>query len=136
MAIQRHVARGAGLPAGSITVVSHSLGIDPRSSRYALARQIEAQWQRDDDADREAGKWSLREDPHGYFVVTADRERGRIVAEHRYGGALIKRYEAERAKTIENEVAADMAVSLVSHALWLGRELTLKERQLREERAS
>jgi hypothetical protein len=63
--------------------------------------------------------------------VSADRERGLVVAEHRYGGVLVKRYEAERAVTIEREVAADMAVSLVSHALWLGRELSAKERLLR-----
>jgi hypothetical protein len=44
---------------------------------------------------------------------------------------VVKRYEAERAVTIERQVAADMAVSLVSHALWLGRELTAKEQMLR-----
>jgi thymidylate synthase len=54
-----------------------------------------------------------------------------IVAEHRFGGMLVKRYEAERAVTIEREVAADMAVSLASHAMWLGRELTAKEQLLR-----
>ena len=58
-------------------------------------------------------------------------ERGVIVAEHRFGGMLVKRYEAERAVTIEREVAADMAVSVVSHAMWLGRELTAKEQLLR-----
>ena len=57
-------------------------------------------------------------------------ERGRIVVEHRFGGVLLKRYEAERAASIEHEVSADMAVSLVSHALWLGRELTRCEQAL------
>jgi len=118
------------VPAGSITVVSHSLGIDPRTPRYELARAIADGWKSDDNVDREAGKLMLREDPNGYFVVSVDKDRGRIVAEHRFGGVLIKRYEAERAVTIENEVSADMAISLVSHALWLGRELTTKERML------
>lgn len=131
MAVQRHVADGAGLNAGPITVLSHSLGIDPRSPRYALARRMAEQWQRDDDLDRGTGKWSLREDPNGYFIVSADAERGLIVADHRYGGVLVKRYEAERASTIEQQVSADMAVSLVSHALWLGRELTRNEQRLR-----
>jgi hypothetical protein len=81
--------------------------------------------------DRRTGKSSLREDPNGYFRVSTDAERGVIVAEHRFGGLLVKRYEADRAVTIEHEVAADMAVSLVSHALWLGRELTLAETALR-----
>jgi thymidylate synthase len=116
---------------GPITVLSNSLGINPESPRYELARAIEGSWKTDDDLDRETGKYSLREDPHGYFVVTVDQERGLIVAEHRFGGVLLKRYEAERAVTIEREVATDMAVSLVSHAMWLGRELTLKERVLR-----
>jgi Thymidylate synthase len=130
MAVLRHVAAGAGLEPGSITVLSHFLGVDPRSPRLAIAREIERSWKHDDEVDGD-GKVRLREDPHGYFAVSADRERGLIVAEHRYRGALIKRYEAERAVSIENEVAADMAVSLVSHALWLGRELTRKEQQLR-----
>ncbi len=132
MAIHRHVADGAGLPTGAITVVSHSLGIDPSSSRYETARLVAEGWSRDDDVDRRTGKTALREDPNGYFVVSVDRERGCIVADHRYGGVLVKRYEAERASTIEQQVSADMAVSLVSHALWLGRELTRNEQLLRE----
>lgn len=131
MAIQRHVASGAGIDVGPITVLSHSLGIDPRNPRYELARTIAANWKRDDDVDRETGKSSLREDPNGYFVVTVDEEEGEIVAEHRYSGVLVKRYAAERAASIGQQIAADMAVTLVSHALWLGRELTLKEQILR-----
>jgi Thymidylate synthase len=130
MAIQRHVAHGADLQIGSLTVISHSLGIDPRNPRYELARAMAERWERDDNLDRRTGKYSLREDPNGYFLVTADVERGRIVAEHRYGGVLLKRYEAERAASIEREVSADMAISLVSHALWLGRELTRCEQAL------
>ena len=131
MAIQRHVADAVGLPVGPITVVSHSLGADPRSPRFALGRSIAEGWRRDDDVDRVTGKSSLREDPNGYFVVSVDGDRGVIVAEHRFGGVLVKRYEAARAVDVEVQVASDMAVSLVSHALWLGRELTIKEQQLR-----
>ena len=131
MAVQRHVAERVGMEPGAITVVSHSLGIDPRSTAFPLARTVEESWTTDDEVDRESGKQTLREDPNGYFVVSVDRDRGLIVAEHRYGGVLVRRYEAERAITIEREVAADMAVSLVSHALWLGRQLTAAEQQLR-----
>jgi hypothetical protein len=131
MAVQRHVADGAGMETGPITVISNSLGINPESPRYELAKAIERNWKTDDDLDRETGKYSLREDPNGYFVVSVDQPRDKIVAEHRFGGVLVKRYEADRAVTIEREVAADMAVSLASHAMWLGRELTLKERALR-----
>ena len=65
------------------------------------------------------------------IVIVEDQIERVFHAEHRYGGMLVKRYEADRAVTIEREVAADMAVSLVSHAMWLGRELTAKEQQLR-----
>ena len=135
MALQRWVAERTGMAAGSITVLSHSLGLDPRSPRYELARAVAEGWKRDDDVDRAAGKYALRRDPHGYFVVSADTERGVIVAEHRFGGVLVKRYEAPRAVAVEQQVAADMAISLVSHAMWLGRELTLKEQQLRSRSA-
>ena len=136
MAVQRWVAARAGMEPGQITVISHSLGIDPRSPRYELARTIADGWTRDDDVDRAAGKYELREDPNGYFVVSADSDRGVIVAEHRFAGVLVKRYEAERAVTIEQQVAADMAVTLVSHALWLGRELTAREIALRSGRGA
>ena len=131
MAIQSHVAAQAEIDIGPITVVSHSLGVDPQSPRYGLARAIESGWKSDDDLDRMTGKYSLREDPNGYFIVTIDPEHETIVAEHRFGGVLIKRYESDRAVKIEREVAADMAVSLASHAMWLGRELTAKEESLR-----
>ncbi len=134
MAIQRYVAIAAEMAPGELTVISHSLGIDPRSPRFELARLIEQGWDRDDDLDRETGKWHLRNDPCGYFVVSVDHDRGVLVAEHRFAGVLLKRYEAERAVTIENQVSADMAVSLVSHAMWLGRELTRKEQALRNGR--
>ena len=131
MAIQSWVAGRVGMPVGPITVLSHSLGLDPRSPRYEIARGIADAWKRDDDVDRTTGKYSLREDPSGYFVVSIDEGTGTIIAEHRYGGVLVKRYESPRAVAIEQEVAADMAISLVSHAMWLGRELTAKEHQLR-----
>ncbi len=130
IAVQRHVARGVGLQVGPLTIVSHSLGLDPRSPRYEMACAIAERWSRDDDVDRSTGRSSLREDPSGYFLVSVDTKRGCVVAEHRFAGVLIKRYEAERASTIEHQVAADMAVTLVPHALWLGRELARNEHLL------
>jgi hypothetical protein len=130
LAIQRHVAQAVGMAAGPITVISNSLGIDPRSPRYALAHGIAAGWKRDEDWSRETGKYSLREDPHGYFVVSVDREAGAIVVEHRFEGVLVKRYSGRRADRLAGEISGDMAVSLVSHALWLGRELVGKEEEL------
>jgi hypothetical protein len=131
MAIQSEVCKRTGMSPGPVTVISHSLGIDPRSPRYQLALGIAERWKRDDEVDRDTGKHSLREDPNGYFVVTVDDEAEELVAEHRYGGLLLKQYRGDRAAKIEQEIIGDMAVSLVSHALWLGRELMAKEEILR-----
>lgn len=129
MAIQRHVAGQIGIPIGPITVISHSLGIDPKSTRYTYGEGIRSNWKTDDDFDH--GKYVLREDPNGYFVVTVDEEKNELVAEHRHGGVLIKRYQGTRAEEIEKEVAKDMAITLISHAMWLGRELTRNEQDLK-----
>ena len=127
MAIQRHVAGRCGMGIGSITVVSHSLGIDPASPHFQLARSLSESWRRDDDRDPDTGKYTLREDPNGYFVVGVNEGEGCIVVEHRFGGVLVKRYSGRRANALANEISGDMAVSLVSHALWLGRELARHE---------
>ena len=92
MAIQRHVADQLDLTLAPLTVISHSLGIDPNNPRYALARRIAERWKRDDDRDVDSGKYSLRVDPNGYFVVSVDEAQRCIVAEHRAGGVLVKRY--------------------------------------------
>jgi hypothetical protein len=136
MAIQRHVAGAVELPIGPITVLSHSLGIDPRNPRYELGRTVADSWKTDEDLDRRTGRHSLRADPNGYFVVTVDRQEDCIVAEHRFDGLLIKQYRSDRATVIEREIIGDMAVSLVSHALWLGRELKTKEQVLRQHRST
>ena len=133
IAIQREVCVRTGMPPGPLSVISHSLGIDPRSPRYELARGITGSWTRDEDVNRGTGKHSLREDPNGYFVVTVNQDAGEVVAEHHFGGLLVKRYRGDRAAKIEREVIGDMAVSLVSHALWLGRELMTKEQMLRQQ---
>jgi thymidylate synthase len=128
IAIQRHVSEAAGIPAGPLTVISHSLGIDPTSTRFVYADAIRNNWKTDDDVDE--AKIVLRTDPHGYFILTADAQSGEIVAEHRYGSVLIKSYRGTRAEEIERQISKDMAVSLVSHAMWLGRELVRAEQRL------
>jgi thymidylate synthase len=135
MAIQRHLAAGCDLGIGQLTVISHSLGIDPSNPHFRLARALSESWKRDDDRDPHTGKLSLREDPNGYFVVSVDEQEGLLVAEHRFRGVLIKRYRGERADALTSEIAGDMAVSLVSHALWLGRELARHEAILQAARA-
>ena len=131
MAVQAHVADRVGVPVGPLSIVSHSLGIDPENSFYELAVGMSEAWTRDEDVDRVTGKHSLREDPNGYFMVTVDNAEGEIVAEHMYDGLLLKQYRSDSAAKIERQIIGDMAVSLPSHALWLGRELMTKEVELR-----
>jgi thymidylate synthase len=121
MAIQRHVATAVGLPVGAITVISHSLGADPSSDRFPAAAARVPRPAR-----------GLDEDPMGYFVVSLDGDE--ILAEHRFEGALIKQYRSDRADRIAHAITADLAVSLPSHALWLGQELAKKEQLLRARR--
>ena len=130
MAIQEHVARGAGMPTGPITVISHSLTINPRETRFAIAEELVKARRKDDDFDREAGKFLLREDPNGYFSVTLDEEAERIIAVHRHDNVEINRYIGRTAQEIEEMLARDMAVTLPSHAMWLGRQLAIKEAEL------
>ena len=134
MAVQRHVGDAAGLLPGSITVVSHSLTIDPSSSRYGRGQAVVDGWRQDDDVDRESGKHRLREDPHGYFTVSVDASAGEILAQHRHAGVLVAEHRGTSAHVVARKVAADMSVSLVSHALWLGQELATAQQQLRASR--
>ncbi len=136
MAIQNYAAEQVGLPPGQITVISHSLGIDPRSPYFQIAHAISEGWKTDQDVDRATGKHSLREDPNGYFRVTVDEQDWQIVAEHWYSGLLIKRYTGDRAAKVERKIIGDMAVSLVSHAMWLGGELMAKEAELLAKKAA
>jgi hypothetical protein len=132
IAIQRHVAERARMRTGPITVVSHSLSVDPANTGFAAAKRLTETWKRDDDWDRETGRYALREDPNGYFRVTLDETRRLIVVEHRFNGVSMKRYEGRRADRLIGEIAAEMSVSLVSHAMWLGAELARKEAMLND----
>jgi hypothetical protein len=131
IAVQRKVADAVCIAPGPLTIISHSLSADPDSSRFVIGQQVLAGWTRDDDTDPTTGKPVLREDPNGYFALSVDEGRGVIIADHLYDGVLVKRYEGTRADLIEAEIASDMAVSLISHAMYLGRELLRQELKLK-----
>jgi thymidylate synthase len=135
MTILDHVAGGAGLETGPITVISHSLTINPMETRFAVAEELVRARKKDDDYDREKGKYVLREDPNGHFAVSLDEERGEIVATHVHNNVVLKKYTGRSAQEVEEEIARDMAVSVISHALWLGRQLGIMEAKLRGVRA-
>lgn len=119
MAVQAFLAAPLGLPVGPITVVSHSISID----RQELDRALTLLGQR---------TWQLREDPCGYFRLSLDGDE--ILVEHRYGDVTLKEYRGKKAVQLQQQLARDLALSDLNHALYLGRQLARAEECLRSGR--
>lgn len=119
MAIQAWVAQRAGLPAGPITVVSHSLGLDPKELDRAMLI---------------IGKrpFTVRLDPMGYFRITLDGKE--ILVEHRFEDVTLTEYRAKTAASLQHQIARDVAVSDINHAIYLGRQLAKAEMALKDGR--
>ena len=72
-------------------------------------------------------------DPKGYVVVTPDRHRGVLVVEHYEDrGVLTTLVEGERAVDVMATLLARELLSRLDHAAYVGRELALAERALRD----
>lgn len=119
MAIQKWVASRAGIHQGPITVISHSISVDPRELDRALTVV-------------EKRTWKMHLDPQGYFRVTLDGDE--ILAEHRFEDVTLKEYRGRTAVAIQHQIARDLAVSDLNHALYLGRQLAKAEMALKEGR--
>jgi thymidylate synthase len=117
MAIQAWVAERAGLPIGAIVVLSHSLGLDPKELDRALMI---------------IGKrpFRVRLDPMGYFRVTLDE--GDIIVEHRFEDVTLKEYRGRTAVSLQHQIARDVALSDINHAIYLGRQLAKAEMALKD----
>jgi len=136
MAIQDYVARNCDMPPGPLTVVSHSISVSCEPSVLENARRVAEAKKTGHVVDRRTGKHELRFDPHGNFTVTVDREAGEIVVEHSFEGMRIGEYRGKTAEAIEDQLARDVALSEISHALYLGREVARKEMELKRVRSS
>lgn len=122
MRLQKEVARRAGLPPeaiGAITVFSHSISIDPKELDRALTVV-------------EKRKWKMHLDPRGYFRITLDGNE--ILAEHRAEDVTLKEYRGRTAVGLQHQIARDLAVGDINHAMYLGRQLAKAEMALREGR--
>ena len=119
MALQQEVARRAGMTPGAITVFSHSISIDPRELDRALAVV-------------EKRRWKMHLDPMGYFRVTLDGNE--ILVEHRAEDVTLKEYRGRTAMSLQHQIARDMALSDLNHAMYLGRQLAKAEMALKEGR--
>jgi thymidylate synthase len=119
MAIQTWVAERVGLPTGAIVVLSHSLGLDPRELDRAMMI---------------IGKrpFKVRLDPMGYFRVTLDE--GEIIVEHRFEDVTLKEYRGRTAVSLQHQIACDVALSDLNHAIYLGRQLAKAELALKDGR--
>ena len=119
MAIQHWVAERVGLPPGALIVISHSLGLDPKELDRALMV---------------IGKrpFKVRLDPMGYFRITRDGQE--ILVEHRFEDVTLKEYRGKNAERLQHEIARDVALSDINHAIYLGRQLANAEMALKEGR--
>lgn len=132
IAIQRFVAGRAGMEPGPITVISHSISIDLPS--LAKAKRI-ADGKESDEVLDARGKLGPRMDYNGAFTTTFDRSTWELVVEHSFDGMKIGEYRGKSAEEIERQLARDVALSEISHALYLGREIARKEFEMKAEKA-
>jgi thymidylate synthase len=116
MAIQARVADRVGLSPGPIVVISHSLGLDSKELDRAMMI---------------IGKrpFKVRLDRMGYFRVTVDD--GDIIVEHRFEDVTLREYRGRTAASLQHQIARDVAVSDINHAIYLGRQLAKAEMALK-----
>ncbi len=119
MAFQDFACERAGLSPGSVTVISHSISLDP--AYLEKVKMIH---------DKTAKTNRVRMDPNGHFTITVDGEE--IVAAHWSGSVIIHEYRAKKPEKLQHMIARDLAVSDVGHALYLGRQLERAFRCIRE----
>ncbi len=133
IAIQRFVCERAGMEPGPITVVSHSISIDLPS--LEKAKKI-ADGKDSDEVLDANGKMGPRFDANGTFTTTFDRGTWELVVEHSFDGMKLHEYRGKTAEEIERQLARDVALSEISHALYLGREIARKEFEMKKAKAS
>jgi len=133
IAVQRYVAARCGMEPGPITVISHSISIDLPS--LAKAKRVADGKESDEVFDPATGKHGPRMDPNGAFTTTFDRSTWELVVEHSFDGMKIGEYRGKSAEEIERQLARDNALTEISHALYLGREIARKEAEMKAERA-
>lgn len=131
MVIQKYVADRTHIPVGSLSIISHSISIDPQGNGMDRARAIAETKETDEVIDAVTGRRSPRQDPNGAFLVTTDKESQEIVVQHNYQGQTLKEYRAQSSEELEKMLARDLALSEISHALYLGREIARKALQLK-----
>lgn len=108
MKVQNTVCEKLKMKPGAITIISHSISIDPR--RIDVAESIAAQ-----------KTFSLTEDPNGNFLIEVID--GEIVLRQFFQGIQVDEYRGTNPVKLQHEIARNCAVSDISHAIYLGRML-------------
>jgi thymidylate synthase len=110
MAIQNYVCKKTEAKPGALTVISHSVSLDPQYLEKAKVVH-----------DQVAGTNIIRQDPNGYFRITTDGSE--IVVQHCYGADTIGEYRGRKPVKIQHILYRDCAISDIGHALYIGRQL-------------
>ncbi len=131
IAIQRYVAENVGMERGALTVFSHSISLSPDA--LEKAKRIAEAKKTDEMIDPATRKRMPRLDHNGEFTVTVDDASGEIVVQHSYQGVPLGEYRGRRAEQLEKQLARDCAISEISHALYLGREIARAEARLKKQ---
>ncbi len=108
MKVQRTVCEKLRIEPGAITVISHSISIDPR--RIDVAKSIAAQ-----------KTFEVKEDPNGNFLIEVIN--GEIVVRQFFQGIQVDEYRGNNPVKLQHEIARNYAVSDINHAIYLGRML-------------
>ena len=117
--ILQQVAEATGIPAGQLVMISQSISL--RTSEMQKVLSVIDKYKR--------GYQHYREDPNGHFEITLDA--GRIKVTQRFQGMIVAQFEGASGQAIEHEIGKARAISEISHAMYLGRELARAERCLR-----
>jgi thymidylate synthase len=113
MKAQQIVSDETGIPIGPLTVISHSISVDP--SKYDAAMRV-----------ANSKGFSLDMDANGQFMVSL--EDGQIVVRHMDdNGVLLHEYRSAKAERIQHELNRDCAISDINHAMYIGRQLAKAE---------
>lgn len=96
---------------GSITVFSHSIGID--AMMLEKAKMIAGSGRNQ----------QMQIDPNGNFTITVDKDTNEIVVEHQYDGVKISEYRGTTPMMLEKQLYRNGAISNIGHALYVGREI-------------
>ncbi|MBF0564366.1 MAG: hypothetical protein HQK89_03900 [Nitrospirae bacterium] len=114
MAIQRTVCDAIGVPAGAITIISHSISLN--ISDYDKISGV---------IKEKGKKFRFRPDPCGQFRVSV--EEGLIVVRQLLDGNVVNEYRSKKAERLQYELNRDSAISDIGHAIFIGRQMARAE---------